>query len=176
MQQCEAWSDGMAVSRFLDTTGDGTGNIYMNVDGSVTPQYFKATCRPGYRTYLRQLIGHMWDKGKLNSGGFGTGNALTNGMMFGIHDPVSGFGWLTYQHPMRRNVDFGSYGYNIQVHSWGKGDESLLFLLDLDSAAISYSITGGQSFVVAIRDDLTKLNGLLTWGGLIEVPEQYVRS
>ena len=158
------------ASRFMDSVGDGSGSVDMNVNGSVTPQMFFIYPRPGHMIFMSRMEPHFTDQGTIDSGGFGNGAALTNGLMFGDYNMVTNtFNPATAQKPIKKNVDFSAYSYDVTVNAWGTGDQSLTNRYTFNEDGSHWNIPDGWAFAAMVQDDLTVLNEFVLHIGCTEV-------
>lgn len=146
---------GQFGSGFLDSVGDGTGSIDMNVDGSTETKEFMVTAPDGYAYILHRLIWYMADTGSFDSGGFGNGSALTNGIDFILRDGVDVT--LTKNLNIKKNSHIAAYSYDMTRHNWGSGDEFLVARFTFDRDGASLLLNPGDSFVSEIKDDCSIL-------------------
>ena len=158
--------DGDWQSQFLDTVGDGTGNINMAVDGTDSVTYpngyasFKVTVPVGRSYFLTRMIGAVETDGRFASGGFGTGPILSNGIeIWRCGNPVSperpDYEW-TYQHKIQTNIDYGHYCYDVNVTEWSNSYQSLLwrYTITKDAVGGTFWLREGESLCCRISDDL----------------------
>ena len=150
------------VHRFVDSVGDGSGNINANVDGSVTPILFK--CDPPVEgTFVfAELTVIIEGSGNFTTGSYGGGAALTNGLQLGLFDKDTGepIVELTAPHRVRTNVDWALYAYPVTLSSWGAGTSHITANWDARKAggAGVALVAGTQAALgVKISDDLTGL-------------------
>lgn len=164
--------EGRYASRFVCTNGDGTGSIEMNVDGSVTPVDFKITAGANQLLIIHRMLPHILDDGPLDAGYYGKNLILTNGIHLITEKFVDGVlteTVATYQYPIRKNVDWGAYCYDVQNIAFGGGVDSLLARYTLDKDGAPFALYPGESFIVRIADDLTQLVGQHARAGMVLV-------
>jgi hypothetical protein len=154
--------------RFMDSVGDGSGSINMNVDGSITPQIFRVTPQPGEILYINRMIVYVQDSGTMDSGGFGNGPALTNGIefkfMYDVGEATEGsYPDPTFQ-PIKINTHWQSYAHDISLSTWGSGDQSYsmryTFVKDSPGNPPWVADSRKEEFWVVINDDLTVLTDM----------------
>lgn len=157
------------ATRFMDTVGDGSGSIDLNVNGSVTPVTFKITPAPGEILYMSRLLWYLRDTGSLDSGGFGNGAALTNGIDFGFYYDVglpSEDRYPQQLEPIKTNGGWAKYcGPDVVTLSFGQGDEILScrysFYKDTGLEKTEMPWLAGdrlEEFRLIVQDDLTGIN------------------
>lgn len=171
----DLWKDGSWNSGFLDTVGDESGSIQMNVDGSATPVDFKITAPDDMTYFIHRFVGLIVDTGSFDSGSYGNGLALTNGQILVYHNPVIGERVMTNQYPIKKNVDFAAYCYDITHHSWGSGDEALAWRFTIAKDGATFRLDSGCSLIWRVRDDMTGLVEQTIRVGMVSVPNQYLR-
>lgn len=155
----------MLRSRFMDSIGDGTGSINMSVDGSTTNQIFKIQANQGQILQLSRLLIFIQDSGTLDSGGFGNGSALTNGIIFntvryaGTPEQEILPGFQENQLPIKLNQEFKALCHDAIFSNYGSGSQSLswryTFTKDTNGTPIPLNHSLNEEFWVTIRDDLT---------------------
>lgn len=145
--------------RYADTNGDGTGLTNANVDGSITPVVFKLEAR-GDEDGLEvaRLIAFVRDTGSFDSGSYGNGVAMTNGITIGVYDAndilltdiLDGKAILT-------NVDWKRASYDITVSTFGAGSEAMSIRWTFTAAGEPITLRSGRYIGVTINDNLTGL-------------------
>lgn len=152
-------SNGRWASRFLDTVGDGTGSINMAVNGASTPVVFKYTAPEGYRAIINRIIIAIKDSGSIDSGLYGNGEALDNGVTFGIIDKNGVLiDDMTYQLPIKVNTDYQSYCHDVTLSSFGSGDSTLTARYTFTKDGAPITIESGNSYAFFINDNLFDLS------------------
>lgn len=160
------------ATRFMDSVGDGSGSIELNVDGSTTPVIFKIKPAPGEILYLSRLLWYLRDSGSLDSGGFGNGAELTNGIDFGFYFDVGlpSEGRYPQQfEPITTNGGWAKYcGPDVVPLTFGGGDEilSCRYSFYKDTAIVDRTELPWlahdrlEEFWLIVSDDLTGINEL----------------
>ena len=154
------------ATRFMDSVGDGSGSIELNVNGSITPVIFRIKPEAGEILYLSRLLWYLRDTGTLDSGGFGNGVELTNGIDFGFYS-----GEVRYPQqfePIKTNGGWAKYcGPDVVPLTFGSGDEILScrysFYKDVDNQRNELpwlAESRDEEFRLIISDDLTGINEL----------------
>lgn len=168
----ELASRGTQASRFMDTVGDGTGSIDMNVNGAITPVRFFLRTLVGHVALLYRQIVHLTDTGSIDSGGFGNGMSLTNGIEIGRWSFTAN-DWLgprlTEQLPITTNTLWAGYGFDLDHNKWGLGDESLTSRFSFFKDGGPILIGDNCGWAVEINDDLTSLSSFHIRIGFLEV-------
>jgi len=144
-------------STFLDTVGDGTGSISMNVDGSVTPVDFKLICPEG-----KKLIGFSFhvlveDGGVWGANKYGGLAAMVNGITGYIKKAdETVIPWFA-QRPVKEISDWIAYCHNYQHIELGIGDQTMTFTYDFRAEGPGLTLYPGDEGGLTISDDLTDL-------------------
>ena len=157
------------ATRFMDTVGDGSGSTDLNVDGSTTPVIFKIVPTHGEILYLSRLLWYLRDTGSLDSGGFGNGPELTNGIDFGFYYDVglpSEGRYPSQLEPITTNGGWAKYcGPDVVPLTFGSGDEILScrysFYKDvgLEKQEMPWLAHDRlEEFWLIVQDDLTGIN------------------
>lgn len=145
----------MILSRYLDTNGDGTGTKNANGNYSVTPEqfYIDGPCT------LTRMIVMIEDTAGMQAEEYGNlGVALTNGVTITIdrsgldNNAVN----LTDGLPIKTNAEWGRLCYDVDVKSWGAGDEVFLARWTFANAE-PIKLGDGDRLEVTLNDDFTGL-------------------
>ena len=163
-------------SRFLDTNGDGTGSIDQVVDGSVTPVDFKITCPEGSTYEINRLILEVQDVGSFDTNAYGNGIALTTGVQVITSRPTRVPIEIDYtaQHPIKTNVDWAAYMYDIDLITFGSGNNVLHARYTLTNDGGPIKLGPGDSLIIRINDDLTGLEEQNIRAGMTVYPARLV--
>lgn len=145
------------AARFADTVGDGTGSINANVDGSVTPVDFKVTIPAGKVGIVHRLIVTIRDSGSLDSGLYGNNITLVNGIDVIYKDPYGNETVRSAQHPIKSNIDWAAYCYDVEIHPWGSGDQGMFARYTFTKDGAPLVLPAGSEYIIRINDDLTGL-------------------
>ena len=154
---------GKYTGRFLDEIGDGSGNKFMTVLGSIgTPVEFKCIIPAGEYFDLYRLIIHYEDNAAFSASRFAAlGTALPNGITAVwrrvldqeiISDLLSGL-------PIKANAHWGRFMFDDKYDDYGTGSANKFL-----NARWTFNKSGGPiilnedtEIVFSIRDDLTTL-------------------
>ena len=139
--------------QLLDTTGDGTGSTDLLVDGSTTPVYFKLVVPPGHTYLLKSLMLSGQCAGLVPSGFLG-GNALTNGLEFGI---IKGgtFYSVMPQRTIKANVDWGITGAHAAPWTAG-GEDTITVSFEFDKVyGTLRKLEDDEEYCIKVQDDLS---------------------
>lgn len=148
------------ISRQMDTNGDGSGTINANGNYAV-PTRFYIQPAAGRVIYVARIIVTIEDTSGFQAEEYGNlGAALTNGITLqrsinGVLDtnftPVS----------VKTNAQWGSYCYDVDLKTWGTGNEFLLVRWTLERSGVGVVLDGNnlESLDIIVNDNLT---GLIT--------------
>lgn len=150
------------VDRHLDTNGDGTGNKESNVDGSITPVVFKISPPATGSIVVERLIIQIQDTAGFRAERYaGLSAALTNGIQLGMFSDADDSLVTDFLdgHAITTNAGWGHYSYDVDVKSWGAGEEFLLCRWTLSRAGTQLLLTAGdtESLGIKVRDNLSGL-------------------
>ena len=159
------------LTRFMDTVGDGSGSMDINDDGSITPVVFRIKPATGEILYLCRLLWFLRDTGTIDSGGFGNGAELINGIEFGFYGDVglpSEFKYPQQSAPITTNAGWAMYcGPDVQTLTFGGGDEILScrysFYKDVAFKWDKLPFLADarrEEFRLTVNDDLTGINAI----------------
>ena len=150
------------VHRFVDTVGDGSGDINANVDGSITPILFKCLPPAEGALVFAEVTIIIEGTGNFKTNTYGGLAALTNGLQLGLFDkdteePVVE---LTAPHRVRTNVDWALYAYPVTLSAWGGGSSHITANWDARKAGgAGVLLAAGSQLALGVKisDDLTGL-------------------
>lgn len=154
----------LQFNQFMNETNDGIpGNSPINIiqDYSLSPTTIGVAAPPGKILYLHRLIVHIQDVGSIDSGGYGNGAALTNGLLGAIHARLDN--GILFKQPLdiavKTNADWGMYCYDVDVKSFGQGDQFLQARWTFSKAGIPFIFDGdkGEKLTIDVADDFTGL-------------------
>lgn len=137
----------------------------MNVDGSITPQIFTVTSRPGISGNMVAISMQLRDTVPMDFGTFGGLPPLTNGCVLRINNGDGTYRNLynfksngdvilmAFSHEFAQNNGGGVRGFDAQIKFGGEGNHGAIVQL-LDPLS--------ESIEVVVQDDLTGLT-LMDW-------------
>jgi len=147
------------IFRYLDTDGDGSGTKNAIGDYSVTPTDFyiqDATAN----IHLNRMLVTVEDSGAFDAEHYGNGVTLTNGIKVSVTDAEDNeLIDLTDGLVIHTNADWGRQCYDVDVKTWGTGDEVALVRWTFDRTGHPLIITRNKKLKVTLNDDLTALVG-----------------
>ncbi len=150
-----------AISRFLDTVGDGTGVSDATGDYSVSPVTF--IFRPAADQLIQVATFEVSIKDmSIVSGRYGNiMGGLVNGYVFRLKDDVGGDQALLAGRVFKTSADFAASGADASVFSQGAGGEVLTATWNLRNRFdVVQGLNGatGQRIEVTLNDDFTGLD------------------
>ncbi len=142
----------------VDSIGDGTGTINMNVNGSVTPVVFRLK-PPVDKVYrLAQWTIIIGDSGAFDAGGWGNngGTHLPNGVILQL---VKNGVVTNFVTPLTCHCDIASITSDFNHHAFGSGNEFIVakWVLTESGQYIRLDGANGDELRITVRDDLTFL-------------------
>ena len=156
----------------LDTNGDGTGTTNANGDYSGTQGEFFVLPPAGIVYRIRRLLVCIEDANGFRAEKYGSlAGALTNGIQMEVHDGSTQIIDFLAGATVKTNAAWGAYSFDVELKTWGAGDEILLVRWTFGRAGVPIRLVGDstQRLRVLLNDDLTGLIAhLLTVQGYIE--------
>ena len=155
------------IVQLLSTNGDGTGTTDMAADYSDDPGAgatdFTITDPADRDLYISRLIVYLVDGVNIDADGFGTGAALTNGVVLSIKDSADAVLATLTPAPIKTNAQWGQLAYDVDLKSWGTGNEVIAarwtftkFLTDTGGST-PLVLADGQKLAATVNDDLSGL-------------------
>lgn len=121
------------VNQLFSINGDGTGDMNMNKDYSSSEGVYTVMPGEGETLFPNRFLIQIQDTGAFDVEKYGNGVELDAGIRITAGtvppgtDPTLGVERTTLTpHPVHNNGDWGLYCFDIQVHTFGTGDEMLL--------------------------------------------------
>lgn len=136
-----------------------SNNEHANKDYSVTPASFVLKPGAGVVWYIARMMVYVEDAGSFDSGGYGNGSALTNGIeikvMQGVTEKIS----ITNDQPVKQNTHWKKFCYDIEVSNFGLGNESLGARWTFTRGGTYIKLDGDQGEYISVNlsDDFTFL-------------------
>jgi len=145
--------------RYADVVGDGTGNA--NANGNyVTPTDFKVVPGAGQILRIARFILMVEDSGSFDSGYYGNGLTLTNGLKpyverNGVRQYIVSGG----QPPILTSGDVAGFCHDLDLRSWGSGNQFLTARWTLTKAGQFLRLDGDNNdeWGVELQDDFSGL-------------------
>jgi len=145
--------------RYADTVGDGTGVKDHVSDYSVTPGAARLDAAAMTLLRVERLLVSYQDASGFRASRYGNlGAALTNGIAVKHLDAGGGvIQDLTDASPVLTNAGWGALCYDVDVKSWGAGDEVLVCRWTFSKAGKAITVRPGERLAVEFNDDLSGL-------------------
>jgi hypothetical protein len=153
------------LSRFLDTSGDGTGTKNANGDYSPTGSgqtIFFIQPASGVNYKLARMIVSIQDNQVLSAGGYGgIVGALASGIQVRVADDNGTITDLTDGIPIDSNAAWGRYCYDVMFTDFGAGDNFVEVRWTFSKAETLLRLEGSENerLEVVLNDDLDGLTG-----------------
>ena len=113
--------------RLLDENGDGAGNTNANGDYSLAEGLFFIQPLPGEVMQISRMFIAVHDSGGMQAQEYGNlGSALANGITIRVSDDSGVITDLTSGISVVSNAEWGVHCYDVDLKSWGAGDDLLL--------------------------------------------------
>ena len=155
---------------FLDTAGNGTGDINANGDYSTIGQNFLYTCPEGVQfvTIARAII-HYEDSGSFDADKYGNNITLTNGVEVRVEKRGETID-LTAGRPVQTNAHWGEMCFDTVTSTYGSGNNFLTVRWTFERSGKPIKLYPGESLIFYLSDDFSglveqyfKIQGQITW-------------
>lgn len=148
--------------RFLDTDGDGTGTKnaigdYSDTGDGETIFYIAPPENQVYE--IARILPSVKDAGSFDSGNYGNGISLSNGVVIRVSDADGVLVDLTDGNPIITNADWATLCYDVDISSFGSGNEYLHARWTFSKAGQPIKLYGdaGHKLEVVLHDDFSDL-------------------
>ncbi len=149
-----------AFFRYLDTVGDGSGVKNTNLDHSSVQGIYRIAPPAASVFRVTRMIISLEDATGFSTAEYGNlGIALANGIGVRIHDGTSTVLDLMDGIPVKTNGAWGRLCYDVNLSTFGTGNEMLLVRWTFDKSGMPLRLDGDQTqeLQVTIDDNLTGL-------------------
>lgn len=146
--------------RHLDTNGDGTGTIVANGNYSGAAEIFYIQPGAGEIYRLQRMIVSLEDTNGFSAQEYGNlGSALTNGITVRVQNDSGTVYELTDGDPVKTNAKWGAFCYDVDLKTWGAGDEFLLVRWTFSRTGQPMRLVGdnNERLEVVLNDDFSGL-------------------
>ena len=151
-------------SRFLTLDGDGS-TIQATGDYSGQTAKFSYTTDPDRIFVISAINVILSDNGTIDSGGYGNGDPLANGIIFKLGFPDGLELPLNTDLPIKTNTDWLYYSNDINIYNFGTGTQYMK--VNGDNSSSGYYIIDGSGLtpwsadkiIVELNDNFTNLVG-----------------
>ncbi len=149
----------MPLFRLLDDVGDGSGVKNAVGDYSTTAKKFIIKPAVNQKFFLARMMIHITDGGALDSGSYGNGITLTNGIEIKVTDSQGYKIDITEGIPILKNPDWARLCYDMNRSNYGTGDETLNARFTFLKSGVYLVLDGnkGEQFEVDLNDDFSGL-------------------
>lgn len=146
------------IFQLLDTVGDGSGINEAVGDYSGTPQGFKFKPSIGSALIERVII-MIEDGGSFDSGLYGNGISLTNGIKVYLKDKDDNIINEYTSFPIKTNGDLAGHCHDFNHFNWGAGNEvaSIRWTFSKAGEPIFISAHEGEYLEFYLNDDFSGL-------------------
>ena len=147
-----------SIYRLLDTNGDGSGIVEAVGNYSATPTSFKISASEGACT-IERLIIMIEDTGSFDSGRYGNGLSLINGVRVYLKNATDEVLEEFTSFPILTNGDWAGHCHDFNHFNWGTGNEvaSIRWTFSKSGQPIRVRLGLGEYFEVYLNDDFTGL-------------------
>ena len=142
-----------------DNDGSGVDNAIGDYASAAAA--FKVTAPEDTVLALNRIIISVEDAGTFDSGAYGNGIVLTNGIKVQTYDPNTGEVCcdLTNGNEIKTNADWAAYCHDVTLHNFGAGNPLLTVRWTFGKAGAPLYIKSGREFRVVLNDDFSDLVG-----------------
>lgn len=143
--------------RLMDTNGDGTGTKNANGNYS-TPDIFYIEPSSDRLFLINRMIVCIEDAAGMRAERYGSlSDALTNGIIVRVSDNSGVKQDLTDGIPVKTNAGWGTLCFDVDVKTWGAGDELLLVRWTFQRSGVPIPLNGakGEKLEIYLQDDFT---------------------
>jgi hypothetical protein len=147
---CPSGSIDGYYSNFASDPAD-SNNENANKDYSVTPASFEIKPSATQIFYLSRLIAFIKDGGTFDSGSYGNGITLTNGLVIKVYrDGVERIN-LTNSQPIKTNTDWSKFCYDTLLSNYGAGDETLSVRWTFSKSGTFLKLDGSENDKICVE-------------------------
>lgn len=136
---------------------------YLNAKGdySVTPREFEISALNGSDLFITSITVFIEDAGSFDSGKYGNGITLTNGITFSLD--WDGLTYFTSFPPIYKNLDFArQFNSDIKLIQFGIGNNAMTCALEFDynkSVPVMLRANTNDRFYITLNDNFSGLEG-----------------
>ena len=148
---------GNYLSKFAANEVGGSEDA--NGNYSVTPAVFSIAPSAGEVWYVARLLVYIEDSGSFDSGGYGNGSALANGIAIKIVSDGVDVISLTNDQPIKQNTHWKKFCFDIETSKFGSGNESLGSRWTFTKGGTYIKLDGDldEKIEVRLSDDMSDL-------------------
>ena len=161
------------ISRLADVDGDGTGEDSGVGDFSTVSRLLQVTAAPGEHISINRMIVGFQGGTIANGAVYGSGSALTNGIMVYVTDANASvqYDLTDLSHPIKANGHWAHYCYDYAVYGSDlpTGDDFAAARWTFGKTGQLVELLPGWSFNVLLQDDFrTATTGLTVHQFLVQ--------
>jgi len=147
------------IVRHLDTNGDGTGLIDATGDYSAAEEIFYIQPPAGSVYRIARMLVHVEDSGTIDSGKYGNGIVLTNGITVRSKDDTGVIVDYCGGHPIIVNQHWAMMCYDVTRSNYGAGNEHLNARWTFSKSGQFMRLVGdnNERLEIVFNDDFTGL-------------------
>jgi len=146
------------ISRYLDTVGDGSGTKNANGDYSGAEEIFFIAPPAGSTYDIARLIISAYDTTGMQAQEYGNlATALDPGIVVRVSNGDGVINDLTDGVPIKTNAEWGALCYDVDVKSWGSGNELLVVRWTFAKSGIDVHLGSSEKLEVVLNDDFEGL-------------------
>ena len=146
------------IHQLLDTVGDGSGLKEANGNYSVAAGSFRLKHASGIADIYRMIV-MIEDAGAFDSGLYGNGIVLTNGIRVYLKNSLNVVMEEFTGFPILTNGDWAGHCHDHEHHSFGSGNEvvSVRWTFDKSGQPLTVNFGAGEYLEVYLNDDFSGL-------------------
>jgi hypothetical protein len=146
------------ISRYLDTVGDGSGTKNANGDYSESEEIFFITPSAGSTYDIARMIVSVYDTTGMQAQEYGNlATALDPGIVVRVSNSEGVINDLTDGVPITTNSGWGALCYDVDVKSWGSGNELLVVRWTFAKSGVDIHLSLNEKLEVVLNDDFQGL-------------------
>lgn len=161
MRTTGAGAQNPIITHILDTNGDKTGAIEATGNYSVTPEIFYIQPPAGEIWQLTRMLFFVEDGAGFDPDTWGSGTALTNGIILRIQDDSGTIFDFTEQDPIKTSGHLGLYMYDTTLLDFGAGNTNEVlnarYTFAKSGATVRVIGDNNERLEVLLNDDFTGL-------------------
>ncbi len=144
--------------RYLDTNGDGTGDVNGNGNYSSSATEFKITTPANEIYELHRMLVQIRDSGALSADDYGNVAELSNGVSVYVKNASGDIvNTLTDTITVKSNSDWSRQCYDVNVDDYGNGNNFVSVRWTFANTGSRLRLPAGYSFNVLLNDNLSGL-------------------
>jgi hypothetical protein len=151
------------ISRHMTDDGTPTGTLDAigdYSDGGLGETQFFITPGAGKKMVIARMLIAVVDSGSFDSGKYGNNITLTNGIKVQVRDgDTTVDNDLTNSTPVKTNVDWATFCYDVNISSFGSGNEYLNVRWTFAKAERSLLLSDDERLTLVLNDSFSGLVG-----------------